>query len=61
MGLLSNQMRAGAAGAAGGGGGTIIYDYQIANSARFLGNSYLNKSNFGTATSTTKKMCFCVA
>jgi hypothetical protein len=33
MGLLSNQMIAGAAGAAGGG--STIYDYQIANSCRF--------------------------
>jgi hypothetical protein len=32
MGLLSNQMRAGAAGAAGGGG--AFYDYQIASSIR---------------------------
>ena len=34
MGLLSNQMIAGAAGAAGGGGSTI-YDYQIAKSFRW--------------------------
>ena len=38
MGLLSNQMRAGAAGAAGGGGGDF-YSHQIANSCRFIGAS----------------------
>ena len=37
MGLLSNQMRAGAAGAAGGGGD--IYTHQIANSCRFSGSA----------------------
>ena len=35
--------------------GGDFYDYQITQSARFLGNSYLTKTNFGTDTSTTKK------
>jgi hypothetical protein len=54
MGIFQNNLMGAAAAAASAGGGGF-YDYQISQSARFLGNSYLTKSNFGTDTSTTKK------
>jgi len=56
MGLLSNQMRAGAAGAAGGGS-TGFYTHQIANSVRIPAPSSTSSSNgrltktFGTVDS----------
>ena len=57
MGLLSNQMRAGAAGAAGGGSG--FYTHQIANSCRFIGSANDDGTNYmyhtqGTPTNADK-------
>ena len=53
MGLLSNQMRAGAAGAAGGG--STIYDYQISNSLFFNGTSQALEKTWGSAASDNNK------